>query len=182
MSTSRINLNWTASTDNVAVVGYQIYRDGDLVDTVPGTSYGDTGLLAGSTHVYQVAAIDEVPNASDLSASASASTLSAPTGIFFRAGSSASAKSASTLTITRPPAAQTGDVLIASLSASVRNREEPRFPADAEIVRVKLDETYDCGAVFDFSHTDELCRLGHQAAEAAIAGLAVEVEPDPIAA
>jgi NTE family protein len=91
------------------------------------------------------------------------------------------------LDVTRSPAVHRTlrnplDVLIASLSASVRNREEPRFPADAEIVRIKLDEDYDCGAVFDFSHTDELCRLGQQAAEAAIASLVVEVEPDPIAA
>ena len=91
------------------------------------------------------------------------------------------------LDVTRAPATHRNlrnplDVLIASLSASVRNREEPRFPADAEIVRVKLDETYDCGAVFDFSHTDELCRLGHDAARSAIAALDVETEPDPIAA
>ena len=115
VSTSRINLSWTASTDNVAVVGYRIYRDGTLVDTVPGTTYGDTGLAASSQHSYQVAAIDAVPNESELSASASATTLSAPTGIAFRGASSASAKSASSLTIARPAAAVTGDVLIASL-------------------------------------------------------------------
>ena len=115
VSTSRINLSWTPSTDNVAVVGYRIYRDGTLVDTVSGTAYGDTGLAAGSAHSYQVAAIDAVPNVSALSASASATTLSAPTGIAFRGTSSASAKSASSLTIARPSSAQTGDVLIASL-------------------------------------------------------------------
>jgi NTE family protein len=91
------------------------------------------------------------------------------------------------LDVTRAPATHRTlrnplDVLIASLSATMRSREEPRFPAGVEIVRVKLDETYDCGAVFDFSHTDELCRLGQQAAEAAIEALSVEVEPDPIAA
>ena len=91
------------------------------------------------------------------------------------------------LDVTRAPATHRTlrnplDVLIASLSAYLRNREEPRFPADAKIVRVKLDETYDCGAVFAFSHTDELCLLGHDAAFAAIAALDIVIEPDPVAA
>ena len=60
------------------------------------------------------------------------------------------------------------DVLIASLAASVRNREEPAFAPGVEIMRCKLDETYDCGPVFDFSHTAELFRLGEEAAVAAL--------------
>jgi NTE family protein len=73
------------------------------------------------------------------------------------------------------------DVLIASLSASVRNREEPRFPLGVEVIRCKLDETFDCGPVFDFSHTGELIRLGEEAAEVALETAAL-TEPDPIAA
>jgi len=60
------------------------------------------------------------------------------------------------------------DVLIASLAASVRNRDEPPFPDGTEVVRCKLDESYDCGPVFDFSHTPELVRLGEEAAAAAV--------------
>lgn len=60
------------------------------------------------------------------------------------------------------------DVLIASLAASVRNREEPTFPRGAQVIRCKLDESYDCGGVFDFTHTTELFRLGEEAAVAAL--------------
>jgi len=60
------------------------------------------------------------------------------------------------------------DVLIASLAASVRNREEPAFPSGTDVVRCKLDENYDCGSVFDFSHNHELFRLGEEAAAAAL--------------
>lgn len=60
------------------------------------------------------------------------------------------------------------DVLIASLVASVRNRAEPAFHPDVEVVRCKLDEGFDCGGVFDFSHTAELIRLGEEAAETAL--------------
>jgi NTE family protein len=61
------------------------------------------------------------------------------------------------------------DVLIASLVASVRNRDEPVFPTGVEVVRCKLDESYDCGPVFDFSHTATLFRLGEEAVDAALA-------------
>lgn len=69
------------------------------------------------------------------------------------------------------------DVIIASLVASVRNREEPVFASGVEIVRCKLDETYDCGSVFDFSHTPTLFRLGEEAADAALCAAAATVDP-----
>ena len=37
------------------------------------------------------------------------------------------------------------------------------------VVSVKLDETYDCGPVFDFGHTATLVRMGERAAAAALA-------------
>lgn len=69
------------------------------------------------------------------------------------------------------------DVIIASLVAAVRNREEPEFAPGIEVVRCKLDETYDCGSAFDFSHTATLFRLGEEAADAALAATAASVEP-----
>lgn len=62
------------------------------------------------------------------------------------------------------------DVLIASLSAAVRNRADAEFPAGVEVVRCKLDEDYDCGSVFDFTHTERLFELGEEAVHAALAG------------
>lgn len=64
------SLNWSASQDNTAVVGYRIYRDGQLLTTTTATSHVDTGLLAGVTHTYQVAARDAAGNTSALSAPA----------------------------------------------------------------------------------------------------------------
>lgn len=74
------------------------------------------------------------------------------------------------------------DVLIASLSASVRNREEPVLPDGTQVVRCKLDERYDCGPVFDFSHTTELFRLGDRAAAEALGRLESPRTVRPIAA
>jgi len=58
VGTSQVVVGWTASTDNIGVTGYQVYRDGLLVGTVATTHYLDAGMSAGSTHSYQVRAID----------------------------------------------------------------------------------------------------------------------------
>ena len=71
---SEIDLTWSASTDDTAVQGYRIYRDSSLLATTAGTSYADTGLAAGASHSYTLAAIDGSGNASDQSTSASAIT------------------------------------------------------------------------------------------------------------
>jgi NTE family protein len=60
------------------------------------------------------------------------------------------------------------DVLIASLVASVRNRDEPSFHPDIEVVRCRIDDGFDCGGVFDFTHTSELLTLGEEAAATAL--------------
>jgi chitodextrinase len=81
-STSQINLSWTASTDNVGVTGYRIYRNGGLapIATTAGnvTTYQNTGLSASTSYSYRVQAIDAAGNASAQSAQASATTLAAP--------------------------------------------------------------------------------------------------------
>jgi len=80
VSTSQINLSWSASTDNVAVTGYKIYRDSVYITTVGATNYSDTGLSSNTLYAYTVSAIDAAANESALSASASATTFSAATG------------------------------------------------------------------------------------------------------
>jgi chitodextrinase len=57
-SSSSISLTWTASTDNVAVASYRVYRNGALVGSPAGTGFTDTGLAADTTYAYRVAAVD----------------------------------------------------------------------------------------------------------------------------
>jgi chitodextrinase len=78
-SPSTIDLSWNASTDNVGVTGYKVYRDGAAVEVATvttGTSYSDTGLTTGTAHTYTVAAFDAANNLSAKSTSASATTQS----------------------------------------------------------------------------------------------------------
>jgi chitodextrinase len=69
---SSISLAWSASSDNVAVTGYNLYRDGAKVGSPVTTSFTDTGLVMGSTHSYQVTAVDAAGNESAKSASVAA--------------------------------------------------------------------------------------------------------------
>ncbi|MEV8034422.1 glycoside hydrolase family 6 protein [Streptomyces sp. NPDC086182] len=67
-------LSWSASTDNTAVTGYDVYRDGTKVGSATTTSYTDSGLAASTTYAYTVKAKDAAGNVSASSASVSATT------------------------------------------------------------------------------------------------------------
>ena len=73
-SANEIDLAWTASTDNVAVTNYHVYRDGVPIATTNGTIYRDTMLQSSTTYAYQVTAYDAAGNASPASSTASATT------------------------------------------------------------------------------------------------------------
>lgn len=79
ISSSQIDLSWTASTDNVGVAGYNIYRGGVPIGTSTTTSYSDTGLSPSTPYTYEVDAFDVAGNESDKSASATVTTLQAQT-------------------------------------------------------------------------------------------------------
>jgi C1A family cysteine protease len=60
-----VRLDWTASTDNVAVTGYRIYRNNALIATVPAAGFTDNGTsVGGGTYNYFVIAVDAAGNAS----------------------------------------------------------------------------------------------------------------------
>lgn len=84
VSTSQINLAWSASTDAVGVTSYDVYRGTTKLVTVNGsvTSFGDSGLTAGTKYEYTVKAKDAAGNVSGASNVASATTqqASASTG------------------------------------------------------------------------------------------------------
>lgn len=75
VSTTEISLSWTASTDNVGVTGYRIYRNGTLLKELSVTSYNDTGLTMGTQYFYTVSAYDVDGNESAQSAVAQVTTL-----------------------------------------------------------------------------------------------------------
>ncbi|MDQ6529962.1 endonuclease [Flavobacterium sp. LHD-85] len=75
-----ISLSWTASTDNVAVTGYDIYANSILKTTVSGTTATITGLTASTAYSIYVKAKDAAGNASASSNTISVTTNSSGTG------------------------------------------------------------------------------------------------------
>jgi chitodextrinase len=68
-SSSQVNLSWSASTDNVGVTGYKIYRNGTLLSSTPPggtppTSYTDDTATPGTAYTYSVSAVDAAGNES----------------------------------------------------------------------------------------------------------------------
>lgn len=79
VSTSQINLSWSASTDDVGVTAYRVFRDSVFIATSTLTSHSDIGLSASTLYTYTVSAVDASFNDSGESLSASATTLSPST-------------------------------------------------------------------------------------------------------
>jgi len=79
VNSKQINLTWTASTDNVGVAAYDIYRAVGSgtpikVGSVSTLTYGDTGLTANTKYSYYVVARDAAGNISGPSATVTAQT------------------------------------------------------------------------------------------------------------
>jgi peptidoglycan hydrolase-like protein with peptidoglycan-binding domain/chitodextrinase len=57
---NQVNLAWTASTDDVGVTGYRVYKDGVVLpQTTTQTTYQVTGLSANTTYRFQIEAYDQ---------------------------------------------------------------------------------------------------------------------------
>ena len=59
-----LEVGWNASTDDLHVAGYRVYRAGTLAATVTGTSTTLAGLACGSSYTIGVEAFDTAGNTS----------------------------------------------------------------------------------------------------------------------
>ena len=60
-----IGVRWDASSDNVGVTGYRLYRDGVLAGTTTATTYSVSGLACGTSYTIGLTAIDAAGNESN---------------------------------------------------------------------------------------------------------------------
>lgn len=84
VSSTQINLTWTASTDNVGVTGYKVERcqgggcsSFSQIATTTNTSFNDTGLTPSTSYSYRVRATDAAGNLSGYSNAPSGVTAAA---------------------------------------------------------------------------------------------------------
>jgi uncharacterized repeat protein (TIGR03806 family) len=104
VSSSRVDLSWAASTDNVGVSGYRVFRNGSTtpLTTVTATSYSDTSVAASTAYTYTVRAFDAAGNESSASGAGSATTPAA-----IQAGLDSRPSNTSCLAWDRPTAGNT---------------------------------------------------------------------------
>ena len=76
ITTTSLNLTWTASTDNIGVTGYDVYMNGTLKTSVTSASTSITGLTAGTAYSFYVKAKDLAGNSSANSTTINATTTS----------------------------------------------------------------------------------------------------------
>jgi|GEM_PF-2417661 len=87
-SETQVTVSWSASTDNVGVTGYDLYRAtgagalSKIATIVSGTAFNDSGLAAGTAYRYCVKAFDAIPNVSASSGSVSVTTLDLTAPVF----------------------------------------------------------------------------------------------------
>jgi chitodextrinase len=74
-----VKLSWAASTDNVGVTGYNLYRDGVKTGSTAATSYTFSGLACGTTYTLALTAYDAAGNESDARYSTTTETTGACT-------------------------------------------------------------------------------------------------------
>jgi hypothetical protein len=135
-SPTRVNLSWSAATDDVGVARYTVYRDGTSLGTTTSTSFSDTAAAPATTYSYTVDAVDAAGNRSAPSAAALATTPSQTTqAIAFHGSSFAANATATTLSIPAPSGAQPGDVEVMGIAA----RGAPRFTPPSGWTLVRQD-------------------------------------------
>ncbi len=79
-SETSTDLNWNTSSDNIAVVGYNIYQDAALVATASNNSSTINGLTESTTYNFYVTAFDAAGNESTASNSINVTTATSNSG------------------------------------------------------------------------------------------------------
>ncbi|MEK3884666.1 glycosyl hydrolase family 28-related protein [Paenibacillus sp. PL2-23] len=80
VTTTTASFSWSASSDNVGVAGYRIYRNSILVGTTASLAFTDTSLTPDTTYSYTIKAYDAANNESSASSAVSVTTDEVPSG------------------------------------------------------------------------------------------------------
>jgi hypothetical protein len=83
VSANQVDLSWGASTDNVGVNGYKIFRGGSQIATATSPSYSDTSAQPNTAYQYYVVAYDFANNSSGASNTVSVTTPAPATVLTF---------------------------------------------------------------------------------------------------
>ncbi|TAL11020.1 MAG: RHS repeat protein, partial [Chloroflexota bacterium] len=118
---NRIDLLWSAASDNVGVTSYSIFRAGSLVMTVAGTvtTWSDVSVSASTAYSYTIKANDAAGNASAASAAANATTAAGGPIAYVQDAGNQIATAATSMTVTLPATPTAGDALVATIGLNL---------------------------------------------------------------
>ena len=80
-TSSATTLAWSASTDNVAVTGYEVLRGGTVIGSTASRTYTASGLSPSTAYSFTVRAYDAAGNRSAVSSAVSVTTTAGSTGV-----------------------------------------------------------------------------------------------------
>lgn len=120
---TRLRLTWSVASDNNAVTGYKLYKDGQHFATVTGNVYDVTGLFSNTSYTFKVEAGDAAGNWSTTGPSVSIKTRSYSSG------------GSGTSTAPQPPVTNPTDTGIKISATAVQTTDENGKPA----MKVTLD-------------------------------------------
>ena len=135
-SPTNVNLTWTASTDNVAVTGYKIYRNGVETGTNTTTSYADSGVVAGTSYNYTVKAQDAAGNLSAVSNTATVKTPTASTAVSLSSYSVGNITTSGATVKWSTNVASTGKVLYGTSASSLSSQVTAGNAATSQSVQL----------------------------------------------
>ena len=126
VSTSQINLSWTASTSSLGLANYVVQRCQGVgcanfaqIATPTATTYTDTGLASGTSYSYQVEAVDIEGNFSPFSNVATAATPFPSTTITYVQGAYSTPQTPQTsVSVTYSAAQAAGDLNVVAVGWS----------------------------------------------------------------
>lgn len=146
-SYAKVVVNWLASSDNVGVTGYTVYRDGGVIGTVDGSTltFEDTTVIPATTYAYTVSATDGTNSSPQSSPPALVTTPSAPSNLTVVAEADAFVDSTS-------PTTNYGSWNQLRTDGSPLVRAFVRFsvvrnggPIGSAVVRIKADSSHTAG-------------------------------------
>jgi len=116
VTASAVALSWTASTDNVGVTGYTVYRNGTAIGTTGGstTTYTDSTVAPSTSYSYTVDAFDAAGNHSAQSAPLPVTTPAGPppSAHWVQGAAAGTGSKVVSLTVTLSKAVSAGDLLV----------------------------------------------------------------------
>ena len=107
-----LNLNWSVSTDDTAVTGYDVYQNGTKISTVTSNSYSVTGLSDDTAYNFSVTAFDSAANISSASNTVFITTLPVPDTIVPTAPTSLTSSNSSQTSVDLSWTASTDNVAV----------------------------------------------------------------------